>query len=237
METRSIIETTGSIAKVERLCSVNSKIMPNTLVLENMEPFPGYHGENLPVDAPPPFIFLATTGKLSLERVKRITQQIKKYCNIRFDATMAKVCIQNDVCYTVRIKDLESYDLIPELQGCYFDEGIQFRKSKNINDEALIQVKKHFVLEKIENGIYKDLEEPLMYYIQVPMQVKWKMLFNMTKNLKNNMEFSNFDAAPGAVYFREILDVIRIYGKELDLDKLKQLRQKYLAEIDKVQSY
>ena len=234
METRLIIETIGSIAKVEKLCSINSKIMPNTLVLENMEPFPGYHGENLPVDAPPAFIFLAVTSKLSLEKVKRLTQQIKKYCKVRFDATMAKVCIQNDVCYTVRIKDLESYDLIPEIQGCFFDEGIQFRKAKNISDEALIQVKKHFVLEKIEDGIYKDLEESLMYYLQVPVQLKWKMLFNITKNLKNNMDFTNFDAALGAIYFREVLDVIRIYGNDLDVDKLKQLRQKYLAEIDKI---
>ena len=48
MAENKIIETFGSITKVEQLHTIDSNILDNTFVLETFEPFPGYHGENLP---------------------------------------------------------------------------------------------------------------------------------------------------------------------------------------------
>ena len=48
MATTRIIETMGSISKVEKLKTLDNNILENTLVLEEIEPFPGYHGANLP---------------------------------------------------------------------------------------------------------------------------------------------------------------------------------------------
>ena len=44
MSGNKIIETMGSIAKVEKLETLDSNILVNTLALEEVEPFPGYHG-------------------------------------------------------------------------------------------------------------------------------------------------------------------------------------------------
>jgi hypothetical protein len=46
MSGNKIIETMGSIAKVEKLETLDSNVLVNTLALEEVEPFPGYHGAN-----------------------------------------------------------------------------------------------------------------------------------------------------------------------------------------------
>jgi hypothetical protein len=45
------------------------------------------------------------------------------------------------------------------------------------------------------------------------------------------MDNTNFDAALGYFYMREIVDFIRIYVANYDMEKLHQIRKKYLEEI------
>lgn len=233
MEQPTIIETLGAIAKVERVTSIESNVMKNSFVLENMEPFPGYHGSNLPIDLPPQSIFLVTLKKNSSERIMRVSQNIRKYFNEEFDACSGKICVDNDTFNCIRIKDLKRFELIPELQQCFVDEGIQFMKKRKLNARGIIQLKKHFVLQKTDEGIYKDLEDPMMVYIQIPDQIKWKVLLNITEHIKRNTDFPPFDAALGAIYLRNVVDVIRIYSIDMPLNSLKELRKRFIAEIKK----
>ena len=235
MEEKILIETLGAIAKGEDVTSLDHNIMQNTLVLENKEPFPGYHGQNLPSESVPMYLYFVTNKKYSVERVMRMTQNIKAYFPHNFDGSAGKICIYNDTYYCIRIRELQSFEQIAELQSCYVDEGVRFMKRKNLNAPAVIQVRKHFYLEKLDNGIYHDLEEPMMYYIQIPFQVRWKMFTSITAHIKNNVDNNNFDAALGAVYMRDIMDVVRIYANDLTLDKLNFLKDKYEQEILKQQ--
>jgi len=223
----------GLISKTENLTTVKHNVFPNTFVLENMEPFPGYHGENLPTDSIPMSVFLITKLKYPAEKILRISQNIKKYFKHEFDATYGELFIYNDCFSCIRIKGLKSYDFISELQCCYLDEGIKFMKKKNISASGIIQVYKHFVLEQIDEGLYKDCEDPLMNYFQIPVQLKWELFEKITYSIKNNIENSNFDAALGFIYFREIIDVVRIYAKEMNPEKLKILRDSYINGIRK----
>ena len=76
-----IIETMGSIAKVEKLETLSVNILENTLVLKEIEPFPGYHGANLPSGYNPTAVYLVLKKKVSSVRIKRITQGIHKFFN------------------------------------------------------------------------------------------------------------------------------------------------------------
>jgi hypothetical protein len=43
----------------------------------------------------------------------------------------------------------------------------------------------------------------------------------------------NFDAAIGAIYLKDIIEVVRIFAKDMSKDDLKTIREKYLEELRK----
>jgi hypothetical protein len=234
MELKKNIETFGDITKVEKLHTLTSNVLENTFVLESFEPFPGYHGANLPSGYDPHHIFLVTKKEYSYEVISRISMKIRKNSELSFGARPAELFIFNKKYPAIRIKELKSFELVPELQNWYQDEGVFFIKNKTFNSNALIRVMKHFKLDEIEEGIYKDLGDPLMSYLQVPDRLTWKLFEKMTYYIKNNVENNNYDAAQGVVYLKDVMDVIRIYMKDFNLDLLKQLRAMYLEEFRKL---
>lgn len=229
------IDTFGHITKVEKLHTLTSSILENTFVLESFEPFPGYHGENLPSGFDPHHIFLVTRDELNYEAVSRLSMRIRKNCEISFGARPAELFIFNKNYYAIRIKDLGSYDKIQELQKWYLDEGVFFMKKKKFNNSGTIKVMKHFNLEQIEEGLYKDLDNPLMFYLGVPAHLAWNHFEKITYSIKNNLDNSNFDAAQGVIYLKDVYDVVRIYEKDMNIDFLKILRKAYHEEIRKTQ--
>ncbi|MFN8206824.1 MAG: hypothetical protein U0T82_05370 [Bacteroidales bacterium] len=235
MEVKTIIQTIGAIAKEESLQQIDHNILEGSLVLENTEPFPGYHGSNMPDDKAPLYIFLITPEKHSAEKITRVAHNIRKHYYQPFDASAGKICIENNTYYCIRLKDLDSYNRIAELQACFVDEGITFSKKRKINATGVIQLRKHFMLEEIAPGIYKDLEESHMHYLKIPRQIKWKLFKLVTSNVKNNVENNNFDAALGAFYLKDVTDVVRIYSQNLPLDALIKLRDKFSAELLRVE--
>ncbi len=228
-----IIETMGSIAKVEKLETLDNNILENTLVLEEIEPFPGYHGANLPTGYNPTAVYLILKKKLPTIRIIRITQRIRKYYKPGFDASAAEICINNDVFPCIRLRNLDSYDLIPELQKNYMHEGLKFLKKKKIQGDGIIEIKKHFELEKLDEGIYKDLEDPLMYYLQIPDHLKWSLFSEITTSIKHNLDDLSFDGALGAIYMKEIAEVVRIFARDVKTDDLQKIRNKYIEELRK----
>ncbi|MCK4345031.1 MAG: hypothetical protein KAX05_07065 [Bacteroidales bacterium] len=226
-----IIETFGSITKFELLHTLESNILKNTFVLEILEPFPGYHGANLPSESAPHHIFLVTKRNYSSEEIWRVSQHIRQYFKHPFGARKAELHIFNTKLNSIRIKDLSSFTLIPELQSCYMSEGIEFRNKKTFNQGGLIKINKYFKLSEIEEGIFKDIANPNMYYLQIPFKLNWKHFETITYSIKNNLDNHNFDAALGVIYRQDLIDLVRIFETDSNLDRLKLLRERYLQEI------
>lgn len=223
----------GSITKVEKLETLNSNILENTLALEEVEPFPGYHGANLPSGYNPTAVYLIIKKKLSSIKIIRITQEIRKYFKHEFDGTAANICINNDVFSAIRLRNLEDIKILRELQQNYLYEGIKFVKKRKIKGDGIIELKKHFELEALGEGIYKDMEDPLMYYLKIPKHLSWQLFFEITTSIKHNLDNLNFDAALGSIYLKDIIDVVRIFAKDMELGDLSKIRQQYLDELRK----
>ncbi|UCG28714.1 MAG: hypothetical protein JSV24_04975 [Bacteroidales bacterium] len=231
MAEKVIIETFGSITKVEMLHTLESNILENTFVVEAYEPFPGYHGENLPSDPIPHHIFLVTKKDYPEETILRVSQKIRKYFKHSFGARQGELHIFNSRLNCIRVKDLSSFELIPELQSCYQSEGIEFMRKRTYNNTGLIKINKYFELRELGDGIFKDLIDLQMFYLEIPDHLNWKLFEQITHSIKNNMDNRNFDAALGVLYRNDLTDVVRIYEKGCSLDKLKQIRKKYIEEI------
>ncbi|MCD6201967.1 MAG: hypothetical protein J7K46_09205 [Bacteroidales bacterium] len=231
-----MIETFGTITKEEKLQSLQSHILENTFVLESTAPFPGYHGENLPEPQKPGYIFLVTRVRYNLEKIIRTAKEIRNYFQPPFGARPAELHMYNMVYPVIRLNHLEEYKHIAELQQWFEDLGIGFMKKKKFNKPALIMVTKHFGLEQIEEGVFKDINDPLMHYLEIPVALSWKVFEAITNKIKNNLENNNFDAALGVLYIRDIMDMIRIYENNPGIGKLVSLRKMYLDKIRKTRS-
>ena len=232
MENKIQIITLGSISKQEIVKTLDSNILQNTLVMEIMDPFPGYHGANLPTESIPRSIFLCTVKSYTDEEVLRISEKISLSCKTCFSASPSTVSIYNEEYPAIRLWGLESYDYIPELQESFKNEGIEFKKKRNIKDVALLNIKKAFHIEEIENGIYKDIQTPKMFYFTIPY-ISWNLFEEITKQIKNNLDNKNFDVAQGLFFMNKVIDVVRLYGKEMEVSYLKALQEKYHQEIEK----
>ncbi len=220
------LETFGSIIKEEQVKTVERGILPNTFVLENLGSFPGYYGAHLPVHKDPDSIFLVTVQKESTEKILRVTHEIKKRTELSFEGTPASLCIQNSDYNTIRLRYLKGFDHIAEIQEHYRDAGINFAKLKRIEETAVIQIKKIFKVEQITDKILKD-EEKDMYYLKIDEQLTWSHFKKVTKQIRNNIHLSAFDAALAVIYGANILDLIRIYSTSLKIEELELLHDKY----------
>lgn len=228
------LESMGVLLKEETLQTVDQYIVQNTLVLENLEPFPGYHGE-MPMASKPDSIFLVTEKQYPIENIFRISQCLCNYHQFRFDSCPAEIFIYNTHLPCIRIKDLNNYSYIADIQGCLIDQGISFMKKKKISAPGLIRIDKVFSLAAIEDYLYKDNDDDKTFYLEIPYHFNWNIFKKSTEHVKNNIDNSNFDAALGFIYLKEIMDFIRIYTKNPDINRLHGIRNKYLEEIKRIQ--
>ncbi len=226
-------EALGSIIKEESLYSITEHSIPNSLVLETKEPFPGYH-HDLPKDSVPRSVFLVLNHHTSREQVTRARKNILRYADFDFDAAFADVFFFNETYSCIRIKNLNRYEYIEDLQSHFINEGFSFRKAEKIDTKAIIKVKKTFILDEIKPSIFTDQLENYQGYVAIPKSLSWKLFEKITRSVKNNWEGKHFDAAYGFFYRNfDIHEVVRIFHHTDNNQILSDLQALYLKEIAK----
>jgi hypothetical protein len=226
------LETIGAVSKKETLVSADMNC--NHLILETSEPFPGYHGANLPPNLHTDSLFMVTKLMYNDEKIIRSIQQIKAgEDHPEFDGTPGTVHIYNKPVGVIRIKET-TYDKIPALVKLFEETGIEFKKKKKISPyQSIIKIRKFFKMHMIEDGIYQDDVIPQMHYLAIPKNLRWQSFEKITMDIKYNIDDNNFDAALVYVFYEEgIMDLVRIFDLNSSLKKLKCIREKYLEKID-----
>ncbi len=227
------IETMGYIKKEANLTTVENNIVPETLVLESLYPYPGYYGENQPEKPCPRSLFLIVDKTYSLEEIARITAKVKKEFTHDFDMSYGNIYLKRKTYACIRIKYLKSFHFISELQALLQDYQVKFLKKKAIDEKGIIVIHKNFYVQEMEEGIYSDLEE-VKSYLELPVNLSWETFKQLTHDIKNNLTNNNFDAAQG-IFFRKkgIVDVIRVYDCQPGYERFKMIREMYLERIKK----
>lgn len=235
----NIIETFGTISKKEILASLEEEFCKGALVLESKFPFPGYYHDTIPDQEvlDPGSIFLMTKKVHQDEDIMRLSHTIKKSFKKRFDATVGKLVVFNEVRPCIRIKFLHDYADVAELVSLYQENGIGFLKYRKVKPYYnLINIRKYFVLESPEPGFYTDMEDEHMCYIQIPALLKWDDFEKITLSMKRNQDNNKWDAALGTIYRKNcIVDLVRIYDAQINTDKIMQIKSKYLEAVKKLQ--
>lgn len=231
-----LIETIGYIKKEAKLSTVENNIISNTLVLESLHPYPDYHGKNLPEQSVPRSLFLIVNKDYSFEEIARIVKKIKKEFKFDFNASQGSIYFKTTSYSCIRIKYLKSFTFLPELQRRFQAEGISFAKQKTINSQGLIVIKKHFFVEEIEEGVYRDIDESSKFYIDLPVALPWNQFKEHINYIKNNLDNSDFDAAQGIFYRRSgIVELVRLYICEGEFEKVQRIHSMLIDQIEKKQ--
>jgi hypothetical protein len=225
------IEYFGSLTKEEHVTTLDADIAPNTWVLENVGPYPGYYHVQPDTKLADSF-FLVTSQWVPMEKIMRITQKVKRNSGIGFEGSSADFYLNNNHYFAIRIRGLEKRELLNELQCYYRDAGIDFAKQKKVEGQALIHIKKVFRLESVTSEIYKDVAEEI-YYLLMDRHWDWTHFKKLTEKVRLNVDTPVFDAAQAMFYSYHLHDSIRIFSDKLDLPAVEKIHQRYIELMDK----
>jgi hypothetical protein len=233
MEENKHCEYFGTLEKIEEFTTLSQNCIPGSLVFESLSPFLGYYNE-YPHDYSPLYIYIAVDKIYPVFDVVRAFQKVKK--EIGFDLDVAKAFVHfNDRNYNViRLRHLDGYDRIHEIQEAFQRYGIKPLMNSHRWEKISVHVslRKVFCLSPLAEGLFLDACEENHAYIQIPKALNFDEFLELTKRVKNNWLEFKFDAALG-YYLKEneVVEIVRIYSKRLDLPDLKGIQKLYLQKI------
>jgi hypothetical protein len=227
------LEYIGKIIKQENIDTVDENKIPNTFVINVPDPYKNYYGRFTEVEKPKSIIFVTKTPN-SFEKILRVTKGINEKYGLNLDGAKCEVTIGSRKLNGVRVKGINRYPEIAQIQQYYFNEGYDFAKSEKFHDvDALIRINRFFNIEKLDEGIFKSNIEEDVYYITVPRYMTWEEFRTITFEIKNNVSDKNYDIAKGVVYLNGgIKEFLRISKPKATLELLKQIQQKYIDKLE-----
>ncbi len=224
----------GNVIKEEKISLINHHKLPDTLVINIDHPFPGLHGMDFQVESKPRSVIIATSEIYSFAKILRAASKINKNTNFEINASFAKIKAGREVIYGIRIKGLDSYSQIPELQKKWENHGFKLLKRKKIKTEKPVSIKisKFFHLEEITENIYKDVCIKGMFFIEIPEYLSWEDFKKITMRVKNNISNNNFDVVKGLLYKDDtVKDIIRIFKPNIKSELLQEIKKRYYKEM------
>jgi hypothetical protein len=239
MEYNAAIETIGSITKMEHVCSLEQNVLSDTLVLRNLDPFPGYRIPKSEVS--PEYkigsIYIILGYKYSPEKINRINKKLIASRISEKAPSYGEIITRDSILPCIRIKELEHFEQVSLIQNFFLKNEFQLMPFRKIESMARIKIFKTFRLIEIGEGLYRDLSDGAKIYIRITKALNWNLFDEITKKIKFDMNNRNFDAALGTIYrFCGPEDVIRIYDQEKTLERALQLKKCYLKEIKRTSS-
>ncbi len=229
-------EVTGYLNKEETVHVISDYKLKNTFVVIADEPYPGYHYHR--IDArmieQNTTVFLITRTRNTWASIIRATEKINKFLDEPIDASYANLDLFNVPHFAIRIMGLKNMEELETIQKAYQEEGFTFMKNKRMSDAraTFFKVKRFFNVKEIEEGIYQD--DDGMYYFTIKRKIEWELFRKITFNVKSNSSSNNFDVVDGAFYMNhKLVDFIRIYKPDCDLELIKEIRVKYQKQIEK----
>ncbi|MDX9852516.1 MAG: hypothetical protein RBS81_01855 [Tenuifilaceae bacterium] len=228
--------TRGVTIKEEKVKSLAANVLPNTLVLENYEPYPGYYGYfHPPFDSTPRSIFIVLAKDYNILELARVMAKVGRERLHDCDGTIGYLKIDNDTFQCIRIKHLPCFDEIPDIQSRFVSNGIEMLKHKEIDKPVLITVHKSFLIEVVADGIFQNTIEENKYYFELDTALTWEQFKEVTEIVRNNIPNNLFDAALGFFWtLHGPVDVVRIYDTKANLERITEIKGFYEAAIKRL---
>ncbi len=223
-------EVVGHIIKEEQISLLKHQILPKTVVVNIDHPFPGFHGCDFNFSSKPRSIIILTSQLYSWAKILRAQAAYNKETDSKINASFAKILIGNSVYYGIRVKALDSYEQIPELQKKLMGYGFKLLKNKILKTDKPVSIKisKYFNIKMLVENIFADACVENMFYIEIPQYLSWENFRKITMQIKHNVSNNNYDVVKGIFYKDEtVKDMIRLYKSKMSLELLQEIKQRY----------
>lgn len=229
MATKELI---GKIIIQENIDTVNENKIPGTFVINVPDPYKNYYGRFTEIVKPVSIIFVTKTPN-SFEKILRVTKKINEKYNLKLDGAKCEVTMKSRKLDGIRVKGINRFHEIGQIQQYYKDEGYEFAKSEKFAaTEALIRINRFITIEEMDKGIYHSKDEDNTYYIEVPRYMSWDEFKKLTYEIKHNITESNYDIAKGIFYVNHgITEILRIVKPNASLELLKTIQKKYIEKL------
>ncbi|MDD4086007.1 MAG: hypothetical protein PHP48_02105 [Bacteroidales bacterium] len=231
MKQKIIQEYIGSLTKEETLrCLESDLLIKDSCVLESVNPFFGYYADAPDVQKPQ-YLYFMLEEAVDFMELQRIILEVNLKSKVTVDAVWATVTVPNNAKMpALRIRNLPQYGQISVLQQHYREAGLPLKKhSKGVTlDHAAIHIEKFFFLEELEGGLFFDARQAHHGYFIIPKYMNWNEFKRLTVEAKYDVSLLNFDAATASLFTsKNIIELVRIYREDIDIDKLKAIRDRY----------
>jgi hypothetical protein len=230
------MERFGGLIKEESLtCIENELLLPDTCVLESVSPFSGYYYDIS--SQKPLYLYLMLEGSLTFWQVLPVINRVKHKANFIFDAVFGEISFTDQThCYAIRVRDLENYNQITDLQKLIRGEGLALRKKTRKLDQipGTIRLEKFFYFDSWGEKMLLDKQQDHHAYFEIPEEISWDSFKKLSQEVKFETSLLYFDAAM-AYYFEDgkIKQLVRIYKENLTKDKLSAIKERYLLLFDR----
>ncbi len=225
------VERFGELIKEEPLSSISSDlILPETVVIEAISPFYGYYND-APLANKQPYLYFVLDECHSLNQVFRAVISIRKTLTHPLFADLGSIRLNTQSLPVIRIKGIEKFCRIRHLQQCFINKGIKFKKSFRVitNEMAIIELQKFLRLREYDQGLYVDNDESNKGYFEIPEYLIWEDFKKLTTEAKYDTGILYFDAAQAVIIeHNKVINLVRIYRKDLAPEKLIAIRERYL---------
>ncbi len=231
------IQSIGYLLKKEKLAVYNTEHVHTELILENLDPFPGFYEQYfLPTsvkDEKPRSLFLPIKDFdiCHEDDFIRMCSHVLKEHKVKFNAALCSIQLLNQPATGIRI-NMHDYNELAGLIEHFKMVGVKFQTAKPVKPyQSLIKIRRFFDLEILEEGIYKDKDKSDTYYIEIPSYMTWEQFEVATLEIRNNWDYKVYDAAQAAIYNKKgIIELVRIFDLKANIEKLRYLHQKYTKE-------
>lgn len=226
------IERIGKIIKQENIDTVNDNKIPRTFVINVPNPHDAYYTRFTKINKPDSIIFVTKKAN-SFEKILRVTKKINDTYGLSLDGGKCEVKIGSRKLNGIRVKGINRYSDIAQIQEYYAAEDYEFARSEKFTDtDSLIRVNRFFNVDRMAKGIYKSNIEEDVYYVRVPRYMTWDEFRKITFEIKNNIPDKNYDIAKGIVYAGAgIIEILRIVKPKATVESLQMIQEKYIKKL------
>ncbi len=226
-------EILGKLTRQENISPIERNKISKTMVIHVPSPLATYYTRFSQINKPNTVV-LITKNPVSFEQILRATSKINTMNTLKLGGAKCEITFGNKKISGIRVKGIEQFSDIEDIQRLYEKEGFEYAKNVNIksNIDSLIRVNKFFGIEKVEDNIYHSIHNNDRYYFEIPKHVHWEEFRGLTFDIKNNVSVSGYDVAKGIFYEKDgVTEMVRIIKPNITLDMVKEVKNKYFDRL------
>ena len=226
-------ELVGKIIIEEDIDSIEENKIPKTFVIAVPDPLKSYYNWSTEINKPNSIIFI-TKKPSSFENILRMTTKINDKHKLNLDGAKCEVAIGSRKLHGIRVKGINRYHEIEDIQRHYLKQGVEFSRSEKLTKKnSLIRMNRFFNIKRIRKGIYHSVTKNDDYYVEVPKHMDWDQFKRITYEIKNNIVDRNYDIAKGIFYIDGgITEMLRIIKPKATVAFLKNIQKRYIDKLE-----